>query len=173
MSPHDCGRKKKQQCCETELSSRWGNWVRKWGSVQGHGIQTQQSEDFVFLTIPRPPTHSCCQCLSHTNTDTQTHTQPQRLQVLYPLEVRVWYQPICFSHPHNPNSHNHTTLGSSCSYCVYAITTPKTDGLSKALREEVLSEPRRNRLQMWGPVWTLVWPVTNIYRSQHIHFQNI
>lgn len=148
MSPLDCGRKKKQRCCETELSSCWGNWVRKWGSVWGHGIQTQQSEDFVFLTIPPPPTRSCCQSFSHTNAETQTRTQPQRLQVLYPPEVRVWYQPICFSHPRNPSSHSHTTPDPSCSYWVCATTTPKlTAGLSKRLREKVLSEPRQNKHQ--------------------------
>lgn len=103
MSPHDCGQEKKQWCCEMEPSSRWGNWVRKWGSVWGHGIQTQQSEDFVFPTITYPPTLSCC----HTQTHTGTNAHPPHLPVLYPPEVKAWYQPICFNHPHNLSSHSH------------------------------------------------------------------
>lgn len=77
MSPHDCGQKKKQRCCEMEPSSCWGNWDRKWGSVWGHGVQTQQSEDFVFPTILYSPTRSCCHTCVHTHTRTHTwlHTR--------------------------------------------------------------------------------------------------
>lgn len=76
MSPHDCGRGKKQRCFEMEPSSCWGNWDRKWGSVWGHGVQTQQSEDFVFPTIPYSPTRSCCHTLTHMNAHTSKPTTP-------------------------------------------------------------------------------------------------
>lgn len=68
-----CGQEKKQRCCEMEPSSRWGNWDRKWGSVWGHDVQTQQSEDFVFPTIPYSPTRSCCHTHTHECTHVQTH----------------------------------------------------------------------------------------------------
>lgn len=65
MTLHDCGQERKQRCCEMKPSSCWGNWDRKWGSAWGHDVQTQQSEDFVFPTIPYSPTCSCCHIRTH------------------------------------------------------------------------------------------------------------
>lgn len=114
-SPHDCGQEKKQRCCEMEPSSCWGNWDRKWGSVWGHDIQTKQSEDFVFPTILYSPTR----VFSHTHTLTHKciHIQNHHASRYFiPLEVRVWYQPICSIHSCNPNSHTSTTLGPRSSF---------------------------------------------------------
>lgn len=157
MSPHDCGQKKKQRCCEMEPSSCWGNWDRKWGSVWGHGVQTQQSEDFVFPTILYSPTRSCCHTCAHTHTHVHTHdcthgSNPLRLPVLHPPGVKVWYQPICSNHPHNPNSYSCTTPDplSSFSYLVCATVEgqPRQNTLHRALDQH--SQKGSGRRVKWA-----------------------
>lgn len=58
---------------------------------------------FLFPTIPYSPSCSFCQ------THTHTYPNPPCFPVLYPPEVRVWYQPICSNRPRNPNSLTSTT----------------------------------------------------------------
>lgn len=75
--------------------------------------------------------------LSHTYTRMHTRPNPPRLPVLYPLEVRVWYQPICSNHPRNLNSLTSTTPDPRSSFLFLpsvchsgATTTPKHTAVS-------------------------------------------
>lgn len=56
-----------------------------------------------FCIFPQSFTRPPALAVTHTHTHMLTRPSPPRLAVFYPLEVRVWYQPICSNHPRNPN----------------------------------------------------------------------
>lgn len=176
LCPHDCGQQKKQQCCEMEPSSCWGNWDRKWGSAWGHGIQTQQSEDFVFPTIPYSPSRSCC------HTRTHMHTRPNPFPTPRSFIPWRWECDINQSVPTTPVTPTVSAapppilaapspplLPSVCHSG--ATATPKTHcserwtSTRKEGQREGLSEPRRERRQTWSPARTRVLTDMGIWKN--------
>lgn len=91
----------------------------KWSPAHAEAIETGNGgrcgvtaftlSNLRILYFPQSLTHpprSCCHTHTHEWTNVQAHKPSP---VLYPLEVRVWYQPICSNHPCNPNSLTSTT----------------------------------------------------------------
>lgn len=172
LCPHDCGQQKKQQCCEMEPSSCWGNWDRKWGSAWGHGIQTQQSEDFVFPTIPYSPSRSCC------HTRTHMHTRPNPFPTPRSFIPWRWECDINQSVPTTPV----TPTVSAAPPPILAAPSPRSfpvcatverqphqkqrwTSTRKEGQREGLSEPRRERRQTWSPARTPVLTDMGIWKN--------
>lgn len=96
MRPHDCGQEKK-------TAVLWNGaqlTLRQLRQEMGVGVGSWRPNSAIWgFCISHNPLCTHPLLLSHTHTPNAPH-----LLVFYPLEVRVWYQPICFNHPHNPNT---------------------------------------------------------------------
>lgn len=76
---------------------------------------------------------------------TQTTAVPPCLPVFCPPEVRVWYQPICFSRPCNPGSRSHAAPNLPVP-AQYATATPEpTAGLPEAPGREGVKWAEKER----------------------------
>lgn len=102
------------------------------------GVMATKLSNPRILYFPQSLTHPPIPAVIHTYSNAHTHIHGSnlpRLLVLYPPEVRVWYQPICSNHPHNPSSHSSTTPDPHSSFLLLpnmchdeATTTPKHCG---------------------------------------------
>lgn len=145
------------EAIETGNGGRWGVTASKLSNVR-------------ILYFPQSLTHPPSPAVKHTRTHkcTQAH---QACPLLYPLEVRVWYQPICSNHPRNPDALTSTSPYPRSSFlfpypaCATAERQPhQTHALKPstgaAHRKEGqpggLSEPWWERQQKWSPALALL-----------------
>lgn len=123
------------------------------------GVMASKLSNLRILYFPQsfthPPVPAVTRALTHTHVHTHdcTHgSNPLRLPVLHPPGVKVWYQPICSNHPHNPNSYSCTTPDplSSFSYLVCATVEgqPRQNTLHRALDQH--SQKGSGRRVKWA-----------------------
>lgn len=136
------------------------------------GVMTSKLSNLRISYFPQSLSHPH----SHIHTHRCTHVQaPPRLPFLYPLEVRVWYQPICSNHLRNPNSHTSTSPNPRSSFLfppsVCHHIHNKThcsehgNGARREGQRDGSSELRRGKQQMWSPAWTPVWVIGVFFRT--------